>query len=164
MEKVLKGQNIQVHQLGDGSEVDVAWGKPDLKRLHDCFSLIVRGLYKHKYGKAFEGNIICEVLYVPTTKRGRKGYREFAVAEMARELSPCKVEGENSEVFQWVLGPEDPHGSSCARLAFYGNLVVYLAFISSKVKMKDFESLFDIAQTTEKPIYIQKDGKRYRIN
>ncbi|MER0433525.1 hypothetical protein ABR859_18225 [Aeromonas caviae] len=162
--KVLEDQKIQIHELIDGSKVDVAWGKPDLKRLHDCFSLIGKGIYKHKYGKAFDGNVICEVLYVPTTNRGWKGYREFAVAEMSKELSSCKVEGENPEVFHWVLGPEDPFGSSCARLTFYGNLVVYLAFISSTVNMENFESLFDIAQKTEKPVYIQKNGKRYRIN
>jgi hypothetical protein len=164
MEKVLKEQNIQVHELPDGSEVDVAWGKPDLQRLHCCFSLIGKGLYRHKYGKAFEGDVFCEVMYVPTTIRGWKGYREFVVAQMTKELASCDVEGENPEVFQWVLGSEDSFGSSSARLTFYGNLVVYLAFISNKVDMKEYESLYDLAQTTTKPVYIKKDGQTYRIN
>ncbi|HIC8861883.1 TPA: hypothetical protein ACW7Y0_002891 [Aeromonas hydrophila] len=165
MDKVLKEQKIQHgYILENGIEVDVIWGKPDIKRLNDCFSLIGKGLYYHKYGHKFDGNITCEVLYVPTTNRGWNGYREFAVTEMARELADSKIEGENPDVFQWVLGPLDKFGSCCARLTFYGSLVVYLAFIGKDYNPMKHETLFDLAQNTSKPVYIRKNEKLYRIN
>lgn len=165
MDKALKEQKIQYgYTLENGSKVDVIWGKPDLQRLHKCFSLIGKGLYYHKHGHKFDGSITCEVLYVPTTNRGWNGYREFAVSEMAQELADSKIEGENPDVFQWVLGPLDKLGSSCGRLTFYGNLVVYLAFISKNFNQAEHETLFDLSQHTSKPVYIHKNGKIYRIN
>ncbi|MBO1897607.1 hypothetical protein HNW13_017870 [Shewanella sp. BF02_Schw] len=121
-------------------------------------------MYKYKYDKAFDGQIICEVIYIDTTDRGWKGYREFAVKKMAKELSGTKVEGENPSVFQWVLGSEDPSGASCGQLIFYGNLVVYLAFVPKSFNVKNYVNLFDIAQTVSKTVYIKKDGQQYRIN
>ncbi|MGR1188897.1 hypothetical protein [Vibrio parahaemolyticus] len=164
LDKVLKEQDVKLYDLPNGGKFDVTWGKPDLQRLQECFSLIGRGLYKHKYDRVFRGNVISEVLYVPTNHRGWKGYREFAVSEMAKELSNTKVEGHNPDVFQWVLGPEDTTGASCGRLTFYGNLVVYLAFVPKSFNAENHKNLFDIAQSVTKPVYIQKDGQRYRIN
>lgn len=164
LEKVLKTQDIKSHKLANGTVVDVAWGKPDLERLSKCFALIGKGLYFHELGDSFKGKVICEVVYVPINDRGRAGYREFAVEQMQKELSGTRVKGENPDVFQWVIGPLDPSGACCGRLMFYGNLAVYLAFIPESFQEGKFKSLYDIAKSVGKPVYIQKDGKKYRIN
>ena len=157
LKKVLKTSEVKSHKLEDGNVVDIAWGKPDLERLHTCFSLIGLGLYFHELGERFKGKVTCEVVYVPINDRGRAGYREFAVEQMHKELSTSKVKGENPEVFQWVIGPRDPSGACCGKVVFYGNLSVYLAFIPESFKEDDFVNLYDIAKSASKPVYIQKD-------
>lgn len=164
LKKVLKTHEIKSHKLANGDVVDVAWGKPDLERLNNSFALIGRGLYFHELGERFKGKVICEVVYVPINDRGRAGYREFAVEQMQNELAGTDVKGENPEVFQWVIGPRDPSGACCGRIVFYGNLSVYLAFIPEDFREEDFVNIYDIAKSASKPVYIQKDGKRYRIN
>lgn len=164
LKKVLKNSEITSHKLENGNIVDVAWGKPDLKRLHDCFELIGRGLYFHRLGKRFKGKVICEVVYVPINDRGRAGYREFAVEQMEKEIAKTDIQGENSEVFQWLIGPKDFSGACCGKIIFYGNLSVYLAFIPESFREEDYVNLYDIAKSVSKPVYIQKDGKKYRIN
>lgn len=164
LKKVLKTFEIKPHNLENGDLVDVAWGKPDLERLHYCFELIGRGLYFHKQGERFNGKVICEVEYVPINDRGRSGYREFTVEQMQKEIATANVQGENPEVFQWVIGPRDKSGGRCGKLVFYGNLSVYLAFIPESFREEDYDNLYDIAKSASKPVYIQKDGKTYRIN
>lgn len=164
LKKVLKTQEIKSHKLANGDSVDIAWGKPDLIRLHNSFALIGKGLYFHELGKRFNGKVICEIVYVPINDRGRAGYREFAVEQMQKELSGTSVKGENPDVFQWGIGPKDPSGACCGRIVFYGNLVIYLAFIPESFQEEKFLNLYDISKSASKPVYIQKDGKRYRIN
>ncbi len=164
LKKALKIQEIKSHKLPNGDVVDVAWGKPDLNRLNKCFGLIGRGLYFHERGDRFTGKVICEVVYVPINNRGRAGYREFAVEQIQKELSGVAIKGENPSVFQWVIGPDDLTGACCGRLTFYGNLSVYLAFIPESFSQEDFVSLYDIAQSVSKPVYLQKDGKKHSIN
>ncbi|MGS0828212.1 hypothetical protein ACVBIO_20715 [Shewanella sp. 0m-8] len=164
LKKVLKTSEIKSHKLENGDVLEVAWGKPDLKRLHDCFELIGRGLYFHKLGERFKGKVICEVVYVPINDRGRAGYREFAVEQMQKEIANTDIQGENPEVFQWAIGPLDYSGACCGKIIFYGNLSVYLAFIPESFREEDYVNLYDIAKTASKPVYIQKDGKKYRIN
>jgi hypothetical protein len=164
LKKVLKNQEIKHHKLPNGDSVDIAWGKPDLERLNKCFGLISKGLYFHERGRRFRGKVVCEVVYVPINNRGRAGYREFVVEQMQKELSATDIKGDNSNVFQWVLGPEDPTGACCGRIIFYGNLSVYLAFIPESFREEEYDNIYDIAQSTSKPVYLQKDGKKYRIN
>ncbi|WP_139729911.1 hypothetical protein [Aeromonas sobria] len=164
LNKVLKEQKIETYSKYESIQLEITWGKPDLSRLKKCFSLIGKGLYRHKYGRNFDGHIFCEVMYVPTTNRGWHGYREFAVKEISRELLRTKEEGENPNVFLWALGPEDASGASCGRLTFYGYLVVYLSFIPKDFDFKNHRSLFDLAQPATKPVYIRKDGRLFRIN
>lgn len=163
LKKVLKILEIKSYEVESGNIV-VAWGQPDLERLHNCFELIGRGLYFHQVGERFKGKVICEVLYVPINDRGRAGYREFAVEQMQKELSKINIKGENLEVFQWVIGSRDSSGACCGKVIFYGNLTVYLAFIPESFKEEEYFNLYDVSKTISKPTYILKDGKRYRIN
>lgn len=164
LKKVLRNSEIKPHKLEDGRVVDVVWGKPDLERLHNCFALIAKGLYFHELGERFKGKVICEVVYVPINDRGRAGYRELVIEQMHKELSTTKIKGKNSEVFQWAIGPRDQSGACCGKLLFYGNLSVYLGFIPETFKEADIVSLYDIAQLASKPVFVKKDGKKFRIN
>ena len=164
LKKVLRDQEIKSLVMENGDEVDVIWGKPDLERLSRCFDLIGRGLFFHKFGMRFRGKVVCEVVYVPVNDRGRKGYREYVVDQMQKELSISDLKGDNPSVFQWVIGPQDISGGRCGHLIFYGNLSVYLGFIPEEFQDEDFVDLYSLAKTSIKPVYIQKDGKRYRIN
>lgn len=163
-EKILKDYEVKSYKLKNGSIVDIAWGKPDLERLNNCFALIGRGLYFHELGESFKGKVVCEVVYVPSKDRGWSGYREYAVEQMSKELSSTEVKGKNPEVFQYAIGPRDLSGACCGKIMFYGNLVVYLAFIPESFKEKNVVSLYDLAKSISKPVFIQKDGKKFRIN
>ena len=79
-------------------------------------------------------------------------------------MSSTEVKGKNPEVFQYAIGPRDLSGACCGKIIFYGNLVVYLAFIPESFKEENFVSLYDLAKSASKPVFIQKDGKKFRIN
>lgn len=164
LKKALKNQEIKSYTLPSGKVVDVTWGKPDLERLNKSFGLIGKGLYFHERGRRYRGKVISEIVYVPINNRGRAGFREFVVEEMQKELSGVSKKGENPSVFQWAIGPLDPSGACCGHMVFYGNLSVYLAFIPESFREENFINVYDIAQSANKPVYITKDGKTYRIN
>lgn len=162
LKKALKEQSVDTFTTKDGTQINITWGAPDLKRLNTCFSLIGKGLYFSQYGHTFDGSVYSEIVYIPLNDRGRMGYRSFVVDQMAKELSKTSMKGDNSEVFQWKVGPQDASGACCGQLNFYGNLSVFLGFVPKDAP--EVVNLYDLAQGAKKPVHIRKDGRTYRIN
>ena len=162
LKKALKEQRVDMFATKNGTQINITWGTPDLKRLNACFALIGKGLFYSQYGHMFEGAVYSEIVYIPLNDRGRMGYRSFVVDQMTQELSKTSMKGENSEVFQWRVGPQDVSGACCAQLIFYGNLSVFLGFVPKGAPK--IVNLYDLAQGAKKPVHIRKDGRTYRIN
>lgn len=162
LKKAMEIQSVEKLSSQRGIEFEISWGTPNIDRLQQCFCLIGRGLHYHHYKERFEGRVVSEIVYIPLKDEGRMGYRDFVVDEMEKELSGTKIEGNNPAVFQWVLGPKDATGASCGKMLFYGNLSVFLAFIPEGAP--EVTTMYDLAKTATKPVYIKKKGRIYRVN
>jgi hypothetical protein len=126
---LLEKEAIHRIEIADNQFVDVIWGTPDIARLNRCFEHIAYGLHRHHFKENFSGSIKVLPGYLIEKTHNKKTFVEWVQNLAERDLAGKPKVGSNPAVFYYQVSDPDQFGIYLMRLCFYGNLLVYVAFI-----------------------------------
>ncbi|BFM13930.1 hypothetical protein R50073_01130 [Maricurvus nonylphenolicus] len=153
----------QMSRVGEENEfLDILWGTPDYTRLISCFEHIAMGIYRHHFGKRFQGELKPYLGFLHTNEQNLKAFKEWMQLKANKELENQPKYGSNQEVFYYQYTVPDKFGIYLVRLCFYDNVDVYVAHMpvtSEKPSMLAMELLNRGIKT-----YVHEDGKVFEFN
>ena len=135
LKKAMSNQRWHVVEIQPNKFLDVIWGTPDYSRLNQCFGRIARGLYYHRFGQRFRGDIKAVLGYLTPDTQNPAEFQRFVRDKIQLELQGKKRCGANPEVFTFQFTDPDPYGLYSLHLQFYGGLDVYVALIPARAKV-----------------------------
>jgi len=108
--------------------LDVIVGTPDYARLMNCFTHIAYGIYMHRFGERFVGQIKVVPGFLFSPDKNSENFRKFIQHKCRLELVDKKRNGENADVFYYQFTDVDKNGLLGLKMCFYGGVDVYVSY------------------------------------
>lgn len=128
-EVLLERSEIHKIEVSENKFIEVIWGTADVERLKRCFRNIAYALHHKHFRKNFVGRIEVLVGYLVYKEYNDREWTRFIADRAEIDLKGKKRLGSNPDVFYFQVTDVDAYGLYMMRLCFYGNLVVWAAFI-----------------------------------
>lgn len=159
---ILKNMKSTTVKTIDGVEFPVLVGEPDLKRFRNCFTHIAYGLYFHKFGQKFEGEMNMIIGFLKYRNHNYQTLSELLKKRFEVEKLKLEVEGKNPEVFTYQFCSPDENEIIGLKMVFYQGAEVFVSF-----KPIDVEQPFDLVSSLiEKGVKVKFDleGESFIFN
>ncbi len=129
LDKVILNKQI-VHRIPTNNGfLEVLWGTPDIKRLHNCLQNIAYALHFYHFKSKFKGTVKSHFGYLHYSKGNSATWNEFITKRAEIDLKGKSYIGSNPDVFKYMVSDTDKFGLYIIKLCFYGGLSVYVVFI-----------------------------------
>ena len=130
----------------NGTELPMALGNPDTKRLIKCFKQISHGIYYHEFNKVFDG--VCGVILGGFLKYNDSNINSIQGLMRKKEETYAinwEKKGANPDVFYYQISPPDEFGLISVVLTFFSFTKVYVDFQPNTININNFllKQLFD---------------------
>ena len=144
-------------------EFPVLVGQPDLQRLHSCFKHISYGLFFHKFGKRFIGQVHIIIDFITYENPKAEQYKLLCRKRFELEPNKPKKEGTSPEIFRYEFIDPDEFGMIAMGMTFYEGAKVFVAF--QGVDTKEPKNLMtELIKAGVKTIVHFDDGSHFEIN
>jgi len=160
---LMKDPKREAVKSEQGNMLPVLVGRQHFERLRFCFLHIARGLYYHKFGKAFNGE--CHIIMDFLTYDNEESEKFKLLCRKRFEMEPNKPrsEGSNPEIFRYEFVEPDEYGLIALRITFYEGTNVFIAFQDASTK-KPFNLVTALIESGVKTIVNFKDGSEFEFN
>lgn len=125
---ILKNMKSISVKIIDDIEYPVLVGEPDLKRFRNCFTHIAYGLFYHRFGQKFEGEIKMIIGFIKYTDHNYNTLSELVKKRFEYEKLRLEVEGGNPEVFTYQFCSPDENEIIGLKMVFYQGAEVFVSF------------------------------------
>lgn len=131
---ILKNMKSFSVKVIDETEYPVLVGKPDIQRFRNCFTHIAYGLYYHKFGHTFVGEINMIIGFLTYKDHNYQTLSEFIKKRFEYEKLRLEIEGYNPEVFTYQFCSPDENGLIGLKMVFYQGAEIFVSFKSTSVE------------------------------
>lgn len=138
-------------------------GRPDLQRLHSCFSHISYGLFHSKFGKRFIGQIHIIIDFITYEDPKKEQFKLLCRKRLGLEPNKPKVEGNNPEIFRFEFIEPDEFGLIAMTMTFYEGAKVFVAFQGVGAP-KPKTLITELIKSGVKTIVHFHDGSEFELN
>lgn len=133
--QVLRNHKYGIVKINDEERL-ISVGYPDVERLTKCFEHIAYGLYYHKFGKRFVGDIGMINGFIDYTDSNRQMLKKFLKRRFELEtVLNGEFQGENPAVFYYQFNEPDEYGLISLKMVFYGTAEVYVGFKPEEIQI-----------------------------
>ena len=126
---IIKNLKTSTIKSTNGYEFPVLFGNPDHRRFSECFQQIAYGLYFHKHGNRFRGEVKVLLGFVTHTVKDSQTFLNFMRKRFDLEDLRLEIEGANPDAFTYQFCAPDEHGIIGFKFVFYGGTEVFGALI-----------------------------------
>ncbi len=138
-------------------------GRPDLPRLHLCFTHIAHGIYYHKFGKRLEGKSHILIDFVTYEAEQSETYKLLSRKRFEMEPQKSQTEGGSPEIFNYEMMEPDEFGLIAMKMTFYEGATVFVAFQPDTAQ--EPSNLLTELIKSGIPVSVQfKDGSQFDLN
>ena len=156
--------NRKILRLGNENKfIDVVWGTPDYERLIKCFTHIAYGIHRHHFKQNFTGSLVPYLGFLHTSEKNPKTFKAFIKEKVKIELGNQPKYGDNKSVFYYQFTNPDRFGIYLAKLCFYQNVDIFVAYSPSSSSEKQFHLGLELMNRGVKTIITLGD-KEYEFN
>lgn len=146
-----------------GISFPVLVGRPHFDRLDSCFNHIAYGLYYHKFGKRFEGEIHSMIDFLSFDDEKTEKIKLLIRKRLEVEPEKPEIEGANPEIFSYEFYKPDEFGLISLRMTFYEGSKVFVAFKESGLE-EPFHLTTALIESGVKTFVKFDDGTDFEFN
>lgn len=133
--QVLRNHKYGIIKINDEEKL-ISIGRPDAERLAKCFEHIAHGLYYHKFGKRFVGEIFMINGFIDYKNSNQQMLKKFMKRRFKVEAVLNEdFQGDNPAVFYYQFHKPDEYGLIALKMVFYGTAEVYVCFKAKEIEI-----------------------------
>lgn len=138
---------------------DIVAGTPDAIRLECCFKSIFYGIYKHHFGKMFNGEIRIFMDFLDYLDENINNTKRYLSLRAPKDLEGKEFFGDNPNIFSYQFADPDYSNILLCKTTYYENIVVYGAFAIEEPK--DLISI--LLKNGHRVVFNNDDGEQILI-